>query len=35
MMQQSDFSNRLGQDGFSWWLGVVEDVHKSFTINEG
>lgn len=26
MMQQSDFSNRLGQDGFTWWLGVVEDV---------
>ena len=33
MMQQSDFSNRLGQDGFTWWLGVVEDVNdKDLTL---
>ncbi len=25
MEQESNFTNRLGQDGFTWWLGVVED----------
>lgn len=25
MEQESNFSNRLGQDGFTWWLGVVEN----------
>lgn len=24
-MPQQSFQNRLGQDGFNWWIGVVED----------
>lgn len=24
-MPQHNFENRLGQDGFNWWIGVVED----------
>lgn len=26
IQQDKPFSNRMGQDNFTWWLGVVEDV---------
>ena len=26
MIQREYFENRIGQDGFSWWIGVIEDV---------
>jgi hypothetical protein len=26
MNAQQDFQNRIGQDGFNWWIGVVEEV---------
>ena len=26
MIQKENFENILGQDGFNWWIGVVEDI---------